>query len=182
MKSLITIAALLSLAVPAALAAPPTGQGPEAQGPTSGSVTCRDQRKAVGMTAFRLQYAPAGSPKAAMDACVAQQAQTAVVEAKNAAKECKAERGTTPQSIAAFNDTHGTNANKRNAFGKCVSAKTDAALVALQHATINAARQCRTERGTTPQSIAAFNATHGTNANKRNAFGKCVSKLVKAQT
>jgi hypothetical protein len=40
---------------------------------------------------------------------------------KNAAKRCKAERGTTEQSIAAFKGTYGTNKNKANAFGKCVS-------------------------------------------------------------
>jgi hypothetical protein len=182
MKSLITIAALLSLVVPAALAAPPAGQGPQAQGQSSASGTCKEQRKAVGMTAFRLQYAPAGSPKAAMDACLAQQVQLVSTAAKNAAKECKAERGTSPQSIAAFNDTYGTNGNKRNAFGKCVSAKAGAALVALHEATLNAAQKCKALRGTTPHSIAAFNDTYGTNANKRNAFGKCVSKLAQAQT
>ena len=40
---------------------------------------------------------------------------------KNAAKACKAERGTTAQSIAAFKEKYGTNKNKANAFGKCVS-------------------------------------------------------------
>jgi hypothetical protein len=39
-------------------------------------------------------------------------------EPKNAAHACKAERGGDPE---AFADTHGTNGNKRNAFGKCVS-------------------------------------------------------------
>lgn len=40
---------------------------------------------------------------------------------QNAAKKCKAERGTTAESIAAFKTKYGTNANKANAFGKCVS-------------------------------------------------------------
>jgi len=40
---------------------------------------------------------------------------------KNAAKKCKEERGTTPSSIQAFKDKYGTNPNKANAFGKCVS-------------------------------------------------------------
>ncbi len=45
----------------------------------------------------------------------------------------------------------------------------------------NAAKKCKAERGTTAESIAAFKTTYGTNANKSNAFGKCVSKLAKAQ-
>ena len=40
----------------------------------------------------------------------------------------------------------------------------------------NASQECRTERGTTSATRGAFAARYGTNANKRNAFGKCVSK------
>ena len=38
---------------------------------------------------------------------------------KNAAKACKAERE--KLGVQAFKDKYGTNANKANAFGKCVS-------------------------------------------------------------
>jgi len=41
---------------------------------------------------------------------------------RQAAKECKAERGTTDATRAAFREKYGTNRNKKNAFGKCVSA------------------------------------------------------------
>ena len=41
-----------------------------------------------------------------------------------AEKACKAERGTTAASIAAFNEKYGTNKNKKNGFGKCVSSKS----------------------------------------------------------
>ena len=51
-----------------------------------------------------------------------------------------------------------------------------------QSAEQNAAKKCKAERGTTPASIEAFKLKYGTNANKANAFGKCVSKLAKAQT
>ncbi len=53
---------------------------------------------------------------------------------------------------------------------------------AAEQAEENAAKKCKAERGTTDASIAAFKAKYGTNANKANAFGKCVSKLAKAQT
>jgi ABC-type microcin C transport system permease subunit YejB len=105
---------------------------------------------------------------------------------KNAAKVCKAERGTTAQSIAAFKEKYGTNANKANAFGKCVSGmvkKLEAqADEQAAEAEKNAAKQCKAERGTTAQSIAAFKEKYGTNKNKANAFGKCVSKLAKAKS
>ena len=187
MKTLVTLAAFFVLAVPAALAVPPSGQDDHGSSATSNNTApsasqlCKEQRRTIGMAAFRLLYAPAGSPKAAMDACLAKQQHVASTDAKNAAKACKAERGTTPESIAAFNDKYGTNPNKRNAFGKCVSMKAHEMADEHQEATLNAAKKCKAERGTTPESIAAFNNKYGTNANKKNAFGKCVSKLAKAQ-
>ncbi|MGI9019113.1 MAG: hypothetical protein ACR2G3_00180 [Solirubrobacterales bacterium] len=44
--------------------------------------------------------------------------ETPPAEFKNAAKACRAERDA---DADAFRETYGTNANKRNAFGKCVS-------------------------------------------------------------
>jgi hypothetical protein len=43
---------------------------------------------------------------------------------------------------------------------------------------INAARTCRAEQKPDP---VAFKNKWGTNTNKSNAFGKCVSKTAKAQ-
>ena len=45
---------------------------------------------------------------------------------------------------------------------------------------VNAAQECRAERGGTDATREAFRVKYGTNANKRNAFGKCVSKAAKA--
>jgi len=99
---------------------------------------------------------------------------------KNAAKICKAER--TRIGVQSFNAKYGTNANKKNAYGKCVSTKVKQQEAEdHEEAEANAAKKCKAERGTTAQSIAAFNNKYGTNANKKNAFGKCVSKLAKAQ-
>ena len=75
-KKLLVLVALLTFAVPTALAAPPDGKK------------------------------PATGNQAAAPAAV---------------KACRAERGTTTESMAAFADKYGTNKNKRNAFGKCVS-------------------------------------------------------------
>jgi hypothetical protein len=173
MKRLLAIAALLCLVAPAALSANPTAQDASAK-------ACKAQRNAIGMSAFRLLYSPTGKPKAAMDACLAQQAQLVSIEEKNAAKACKAERGTTPESKAAFETRYGTNDNKRNAFGKCVSSAVTAEVTEQQQAVLNAAKACKAERGTTEASRTAFETRYGTNANKKNAFGKCVSNAAKA--
>ena len=45
----------------------------------------------------------------------------------------------------------------------------------------NAAQECRFERGSTSFSREAFRAKYGTNKNKRNAFGKCVSRHVRGE-
>ena len=118
MKRLLTLAVLFCLAAPAAFAVPPAGQGSQGTSP-SASQLCKEQRKAIGMADFRALYAPAGKPKAAMDACLAGQVQATSTDAKNAAKKCKAERASL--GVQAFADKYGKNPNKKNAFGKCVS-------------------------------------------------------------
>jgi hypothetical protein len=96
---------------------------------------------------------------------------------QNAAKACKAERAKDP---VAFSNQYGTNANKRNAFGKCVSSKVKAAAQGPQdQAEQNAAKACKAELAKDP---VAFANKYGTNANKRNAFGKCVSSKVKSSS
>jgi len=113
--------------------------------------------------------------------------QTSTAEAK-AERACQAERGTTAQGAAAFNEKHGTNKNKKNGFGKCVSSKSkdddeeDEAAEDKNENGTNASKKCKAERGTTAASIAAFAMKHGTNNNKKNAHGKCVSKSAKQKS
>ena len=56
------------------------------------------------------------------------------------------------------------------------SKQSDDATQAKQDAIVNAAKTCKAERTADP---AAFREKYGTNKNKRNAFGKCVSKTTK---
>jgi hypothetical protein len=167
MKRLLTITAFFALAVPAAFAVPPGGPTP--------SQLCKEQLQAMGATNFQSTYAPTGNGKNAFGKCVSRQSQVAVTNAENAAKACKAERGTSQASIAAFNDKYGptNHPNKRNAFGKCVSSKAQDTAEAQQEATLSAAKKCKAERASNP---AAFGAAYGA---KKNAFGKCVSKNAK---
>jgi hypothetical protein len=88
----------------------------------------------------------------------------------SAAQQCAAER--TAMGVDAFKALYGTNGNKANAFGKCVSKRAQA----NEQAQSNAPAQSRAERSADP---AAFKAKYGTGSSKANAFGKCVSGKVK---
>ena len=178
MTRLLIIAALFCFAVPAALAVPPAGQGPSGGSTPNPSQLCAEQLRTMGATNFQSMYAPNGNGKNAKGKCVSRQAQVADTAADNAAKACKTERGTTEVSIAAFETKYGTNPNKKNALGKCVSSMANATVEAQHDATMNAAKKCKAERALNP---ANFKTKYGTNKNKANAFGKCVSKLAKEQ-
>ena len=97
-----------------------------------------------------------------------------------ATAECKTLRGTVESTQEAF-------LTKFRNFGACVSKKAVEEAVEEQNAHTNAAKECRTERGTTAQERADFakqygtNGRDGTNGFGRNAFGKCVSTKAKAK-
>jgi hypothetical protein len=178
MKRLLIIAgAIAVLTAPAAAAAKPSGADRrEAQ------KECRAERGTTDATreAFQAKYRNFGD-------CVSRNAREAKAERKqaraNAARECREERGDTDESREAFRAKYGTNENGRNAFGKCVSQKAkakraeqDAEDAEEAEERKNAAEECDGERGETQESRKAFEEKYGTNANKRNAFGKCVSQ------
>jgi hypothetical protein len=95
----------------------------------------------------------------------------------DAQKQCRAER--TAMGAQTFRDTYGTNKNKNNAFGKCVSHRTHQNASDQKKAHSNAAKDCKAERAADP---AAFQQKYGSGKNKKNAFGKCVSQKSKAKT
>jgi len=89
----------------------------------------------------------------------------------NAAKECRAERGTTDFTVEAFRVKYGTNKSGRNAFGKCVSGTSKEEAAERRAAARNAAKECKALR--TAMGVQNFADTYGTNGNKRNAYGRC---------
>jgi hypothetical protein len=139
---------------------------------------CRQERATLGTATFKQTYGTNKNGKNAFGKCVShrtKQNQSAQQSATtNAQETCRTERQSDP---AAFKTKYGTNANKSNAFGKCVSqhARSSSQQTESQQvqAEVNAARQCRTEQQSDPT---AFKAKYGTNGNKSNAFGKCVSQ------
>jgi hypothetical protein len=115
---------------------------------------------------------------------------------RNAAKDCKAERSQDEDEFKAahggetFAEFYGTNRNNRNAYGKCVSKKSEENEEQAdqeEQNELNAAKQCKAERNQNEDEFKAahggetFAEFYGTNANNRNAFGKCVSTKAREQ-
>jgi hypothetical protein len=167
-RSLIAIAA--ALALPAAAMAQDSTPSPS----TSAGQACKTERKAD-PAAFKQAYGTNKNKSNAFGKCVSQRTRSEKANRSDAASQCKAER---TADEAAFTQKYGTGKKGRNAYGKCVSTTAKQLATAETEARVNAAKQCKAERKADP---AAFKEQYGTNKNKANAFGKCVSKLAKAQ-
>jgi hypothetical protein len=167
------------LAAPVAASADPT--------PTPGSPAqqCRTERAGMGLAAFKATYGTNRNRSNAFGKCVSKRAKAARLAdqqaAPSAAQTCRSEQ-TDPNFAAShgnqtFEQFYGTNPNGKNAFGKCVSqhakARSDATQQTQVTADVSAAKQCKAERNTLGRD--AFAVKYGTNHNRRNAFGKCVS-------
>ncbi len=181
MKRFLICAVLAALVVPAAsFAAGPTGQDRE-----NASRACRALRAELGLATFRQTYGTVQSNRMnAFGKCVSQWARTEHQNRISARSACSAEQAD-PNFAAShngmtFDQFYGTGPKHRNAFGKCVSLKAKSASAEARQNTLNAAKQCKAERS--ELGPAEFRAKYGKNANDRNAFGKCVSALAKAQS
>jgi hypothetical protein len=168
MRKLI-LGAVLALVLPAAATAAPKDSPAKLA-----KAACKAQKHQMGTQDFKRTYM-AKSTSQAMKACMAELDPVAEQEIKNAAQACKAERDANP---AAFTQKYGTNKNKKNAYGKCVSTTAKASMDEVAEDRVNAAKTCKAERDANP---AAFTQKYGTNKNKKNAFGKCVSATARAQ-
>ena len=140
---------------------------------------CAQQRTAMGERAFKDLYGTNANKSNAFGKCVSKMAKIDAQTRSSAQNECRAEQND-PNFAAShggktFEEYYGTG-KRKNAFGKCVSSKAKAKQDAVQEATINAAKACKAERKADPE---AFRKKYGTNANGRNAFGKCVSSKVR---
>jgi hypothetical protein len=177
---------LLSIAcATAAFAAPAMASSSDQRAAHRQAVkTCQQLHKSLTKAQFKALYGKNGVAHCVKKETQENTAEQAKAEQKaqsNAAKQCKAERDADP---AAFTTKYGTNKNGKNAYGKCVSkhAQENEQQLAAQDTRedqnqVGAAKQCKAEQKADP---AAFTAKYGTNKNKRNAFGKCVSSKAKA--
>ena len=181
MKGRFLIAALLAaLVVPAiSIAAGPTGQDRE-----NAARTCKALRASLGDAIFKQTYGTIQSNRRnAFGKCVSQWARSEKLNRQAAQTACEAEKAD-PNFAAThggktFDQFYGNGPNGANALKRCISLKTRAAAAEARSDTLNAAKQCKAERAL---DAPAFRAKYGKNANDRNAFGKCVSALAKAQS
>jgi hypothetical protein len=169
MRKLIFLAVTTFLALPTLAVA---GSPPSPASQAAAVKQCTTERNA-NPAAFKLLYGTLPTRSNAFGKCVSKLAQQNEQEHSTAAAQCRTERSSDP---TAFATTYGTGSKHRNAFGNCVSKKAKAAAAARVEATVNAAKSCWTER---KADLAAFKTRYGTNADKSNAFGKCVSGKVK---
>ena len=118
MKRVVTTAAIcLGLAVAAAPAQAADGNG----GRSATAKQCTALQKAD-KAAFQAVYGD-HAMRSCMKGVTPVASETSPSEFKNGAKACRAERDL---DSVLFQDTYGTNSNKRNAFGKCVAAQLKA--------------------------------------------------------
>jgi ribosomal protein S25 len=168
-RAWIVCAALAALAVPAV--------SPAAVSQTdfkNAAKFCKALRADMGETTFKQTFGTNKTKSNAYGKCVSKHARTVDEVHSEAVKECKTERAANP---TAFATKYGTSKNGKNALGKCVSQTERELKTAAADEIENAAKQCKAERKADPT---AFAAKYGTNENKRNAFGKCVSRTVRA--
>ena len=177
MKKLLVLV-ILALALPAAAIADDVT--PPASTQESAQATCTAQRTAMGDVAFKALYGTNANKANAFGVCVSKAAKLAQANAGAAVSACKKEQSDPAFAAAhsgkSFSQFYGTNKQGTNAYGKCVSAEASQADDAEQAATISAAKSCKTEQAAGRD---AFKAKYGTNANKSNAFGKCVAAKAK---
>jgi hypothetical protein len=173
----ITLATCLAIALtlPAVAAATPPA---DVENKQAAQKECKKERgdTKVSREAFRANHQ-------SMTGCVrkktAEEAKEEAAAHKNASKQCKAEAAdpdfADEHKGKSFAEFYGTNGNGKNAHGKCVSAKAKALKAEMDEVADrkNAAKVCAAERRDDAEEFAE---TYGTNPNKRNAFGKCVSK------
>jgi hypothetical protein len=170
-------AAAALLGTSAALAAPPAGS-PSDQSPAK---RCAVERTQMGSPAFKQLYGTNANKANAFGKCVAKVAAAQSQNEQGAAQTCKMEQAdanfAANHAGKSFDQFYGNGPKGKNAFGKCVSGKAKSASDTQERSTVNAAKTCRAEQ---VKDAAAFKSKYGTNANKSNAFGKCVSAHAKA--
>jgi hypothetical protein len=170
---------ILAACVATASAAYAAPGGGEAKSPAQ---FCKAELAALGAANFKSLYAPGSSGANAMGKCVSKHARAATANRTNAAKACKAEMAMTESEFRAthdgksFAEFYGKNENDRNAYGKCVSSKAQAANEGQEATLMKRAKACKAERAADQ---AAFTARYGGKA--ASAFGKCVSSKNKPQ-
>lgn len=176
--AIITAAIVCSMLLTSSLAAAKPKSAP---GPKEAASELCDTLAGADAEGFEAVYG-AGGPRS----CVRAERRGATSVIQDAAQSCRRERGHSDRSRDAFRDEHRSRRGGNDAFGNCVSGGVEDAWRGERSKFRNAVRECRAERGDTPESWAAFEEKYGTDHDDPlwmykpggNAFGKCVSSKV----
>jgi hypothetical protein len=144
-KALIAFMALALVAAVPATAAAHSGNHGKGHDVKNAARYCRSLRAQMGADVFHQTYATFGK-------CVSQRVAELRAARRSARNACQTEKG--------------------KAFGQCVRTKFRAVTSDDDNAVLNAAKECENEQQADEP---GFEDKYGTNHNKRNAFGKCVS-------
>ena len=144
----------------------------------NGARACKALLATLGEQTFKDTYGTNDTKSNAMGKCVSAWSRAEHQNRREAAAACRAEQQDVNFAAAhggkSFAEFYGNGKKNMNALQRCTQAKRQAASTVEQNDTVNAARACKAER---KLGEAAFATKYGTNANKSNAFGKCVAKL-----
>jgi hypothetical protein len=169
MKKFLIAAALSAVAIAPAVA---SAQDPNPADFKNAAKFCKEFRDGSGKANFATMF---GTKKNAYGKCVSQTAKKTAAEDDAQAKQARSQAVEECRAVK----TPGS----KNAFGKCVSEKAKAERAEQDEEDSeeaedrkDAAEECDAERGETQETRKAFEEKYGTNGNKRNAFGKCVSQ------
>jgi hypothetical protein len=175
-------ALMAALAVAAILPVAASADTTSPSDKANGARACQALKASLGAS-FASTYGTNADKSNAFGKCVSRWTQAEHQNRHEAETACKAE-----QADAAFSSSHdgktfaqfyGSGKKGANALNQCIQSKRAAASSAERAAVAKAARSCKAERAS--MGAAPFKAKYGTNADKSNAFGKCVSKLAAAK-
>ncbi len=174
-KLAILLAALLGVGM--ALAAPAVAKPKRGPGPERAAKLQCEALAGAGGAAYDAAYGTRGAR-----ACVRAARPAARAAVREGAAGCRAERGHSARSRAAFRREYGSASGRNDAFGNCVSAALEASRHDALAAFKRAIRECRAERGDSEESRAAFAQRYGPSSDDPLAmylpswvaFGNCI--------
>lgn len=150
---------------------------------SNGARSCQALKATLGAATFTSTYGTNADKSNAVGKCVSKWTQAEHQNRHEATTACKAEQADAGFAAAhdgkSFAQVYGSGKNGVNALNRCIQSKRVTESAEDKAAVANAARTCKAERKSL--GVDAFKAKYGTNADKSNAFGKCVSKLAAAK-
>ena len=182
LKALFAALAVAAI-VPVAALADPASPSDKANGARACQALKAPAPTGLGEATFKTTYGTNADKSNAFGKCVSSWTQAEHQNRHAATTACKAEQADAGFAAAhegkTFAQFYGAGKQGANALNRCIQSKRAAESTADKQAVVAAAKKCKAERKTMGET--AFKGAYGTNADKSNAFGKCVAKLASEQ-